>query len=153
MSDKTQLKVQLYQACADNINQRINTIRLSLYSLAEARNNETKSSVGDKHETGRAMMQLEEEKFSNQLAQALEVQNELKKINPSAFSTQIGVGSLVITNSGLFYLSIGIGKLRLGDQTYFCISHKSPIGTLLWNKKKGEHIEFNGRKIEIEDIL
>ncbi len=63
------LKNQLYKICLDNINKRISTIERRLNAMAEARNSETKCVVGDKHETGRTMMHLEEEKTRMQYMQ------------------------------------------------------------------------------------
>ncbi len=48
----------------NQLNKRISTIERRLNAMAEARNSETKCVVGDKHETGRTMMHLEEEKTS-----------------------------------------------------------------------------------------
>jgi len=58
------IKNQLYKICVENINKRILTIEKRLNAMVEARNSETKCVVGDKHETGRTMMHLEEEKTS-----------------------------------------------------------------------------------------
>lgn len=76
-----------------------------------AANEETKSSAGDKYETGRAMMQLEIEKQSVQLAEAMKLKHVLSQINPEKTTETIQSGSLVFTDQGNFYISISAGKL------------------------------------------
>ena len=152
MQSEISIKSLLYKKCAENIHQRINTLEQTLTSIEEARNQETKSSAGDKYETGRAMMQIEEEKSRTQLSQALAVKKELMRIDISTRTQKGKLGSLVITNKGKYFISIGIGKVILKDGPYYCISRLSPIGTQLIGKEEEEEIEFNGNRIRIEEI-
>ena len=152
MEIKNEIKEQLLKACEENIEKRIKSIREVLNSIEESRNNETKSSVGDKYETGRSMMQLEEEKSKSQLFEAYQLKQELVRIDVNKTSSKIEIGSLVETNRGNYYISIGLGKVRLVNELYYCISIKSPIGMKLMSKKVGDEIEFNGNKIEIRGI-
>ena len=81
MSNFVSLKTAIWTACYEQVEQRIQTIESVLASIVESRNNETKSSVGDKYETGRAMMQQKEDQNSRQLLQAkqdLVVLNQIK---------------------------------------------------------------------------
>ncbi len=153
MSKKLLLKQQLYQACAKNIEQRINAIQDKLNSIAEARNKETKSSVGDKHNTGRAMMQIEEENSNIQLSQAIKVRTIFSTIDPDKQTGKSALGSLVITNKGSYYLAIGVGKVVLEEKIFYCVSLDSPIGSLLKNKQVGDEFQFNGNKISILEIV
>ena len=152
MKNKFQIKEALYEACEADTEKRINTIEQSLKSIAEARNNETKSSAGDKYETGRAMLQIEEENSKSQLSQALRVKNQLSKINWNKESRIVELGSLVITTNGDYYISIGLGKIALNNQHYYCVSAISPIGQKMMNKAAGDEIEINGTKIIINEI-
>jgi len=58
MKTNFQIKEALYKACEEDTEKRINVIERNLKSIEESRNNETKSSAGDKYETGRAMLQI-----------------------------------------------------------------------------------------------
>ena len=51
------IKQQLYKKCQDFLNQRLETIQNTILDIQNALQSETKSSAGDKHETGRAMLQ------------------------------------------------------------------------------------------------
>ena len=153
MDNNLLLKQKLYQACAQNIERRIKAIQDKLDSIADARNKETKSSVGDKHNTGRAMMQIEEENSNIQLSQVLSVRTIFSSIDPDKQTEKSSLGSLVITNKGSYYLAIGVGKVLIDAKTYYCISLDSPIGRLLKNKSTGDQFTFNGNTFTILEII
>ncbi len=111
-----------------------------------------KSSAGDKHETSRAMIQLEQEKLSSQLSQFTQQKETISILNTEP-TEKTQLGSLVKTTNGIFYLSIGLGKINIHNETIFCISASSPIGQLLLSKKKGDSIQFNGNSILIEEVV
>lgn len=147
-----EIKKALFQACGDHIEKRITTIQQRLKSIEEARNEETKSSAGDKYETGRAMMQMEEDKAKVQLSEAILTQNTLSKITLDPSSDKVKPGSLVKTNKGFYFLAIGIGKLTIEGQVYYAVSTQSPIGKILLHQKSGADVTFNGMKITIEQV-
>jgi hypothetical protein len=60
------IKEVLLKQCALIVNNRLETVEKIISSNQKALQSETKSSAGDKHETGRAMLQLEIEKASQQ---------------------------------------------------------------------------------------
>lgn len=147
------LKKKLYQKCLDFVNARIDNIQQANAYASESANDETKSSAGDKHETGRAMAQLEQEKNSKQLGEALELKRQLDKINPEQHSEKITAGSLVLTNKGNFYIAISAGKLLVDETTCYAVSPASPIAVGLLGLKKGREYNFNGVKYMIVDVL
>jgi hypothetical protein len=152
MKSKFEIKKELYRACVDHVERRLTTISKTFASIEESRSNETKSSVGDKYETGRAMLQLEEEKSRRQLLEIRQVKNELDRIDLERRSDKAVLGSLVTTNKGEYYISIGIGKVIIEDALFYCLSPNSPIGAKLLGKEEGDEIEFNAGKIEILEV-
>jgi len=153
MSNLKNIKQQLYTELETLINQKVSAIKNSLNEVQNAANNETKSSAGDKHETGRAMAQLETEKLSHQLSEALKLGQTLQQINPEQEHQIIGLGSLVITNNGSFFISASLGKIELENKIYFAISAVSPIGKVLITKKEKETFSFNGKTYVINSIV
>lgn len=127
-------------------------IQAEFDALQESLMTETKSSAGDKHETGRAMTQLEQEKLSHQLTETRKSLEGLRKIDPAETFKTIEFGSLVETSRGYFFVSVGIGQLQIEETTVFCVTAGSPIGQQLLRKKKGESIQLNGT-IEILDLI
>jgi transcription elongation GreA/GreB family factor len=147
-----QVKVKLYQQCVDFVDQRINNSLTAIKSAQESANTEVKSSAGDKHETGRAMAQLETEKNAIQLAESNKLKQVIGLINPNKENNKVELGALVITNNGNYYISVSIGKMMIGKEMYFGVSAVSPIGQALLNHLKSDEVIFNGRKFLIKDI-
>ena len=145
-------KQQLYGFCKSFIENRLVRINSSIDSLQEALTSETKSSAGDKHETGRAMIQLEREKLGNQLAEAQLLQELFNKIPLQASSTQVGLGSLVLTDQQNYYMGISAGEMKIDGVSYFAIAPNTPIGKLLLGKVVGDVVVFNSKKIVIRQI-
>lgn len=146
------LKTKINEALLHRINTQIDSINQSLQSIQESKANETKSSVGDKYETGRAMLHLEQDKLEAQLSNAFLSKTKLETLKSSPVTDKVESGSLVFTNKGIYYLSIGIGKVLLDNETYLVISPAAPIGKLLIGKSVSETISFNGNRIEILEI-
>jgi transcription elongation GreA/GreB family factor len=119
------------------------------FALAkESRDSDTKSSAGDKFETGREMMQREMDKLSAQVDNLLNSIAKLDRIAEYPTSTIISEGSLVVTDQETYYLSIGYGKI----ETVYAISIESPLGLELKGKRVGDCIEMRGRNITIKHI-
>jgi hypothetical protein len=126
----SQLKTKelLFNLCKDFVNKRLKTVQDIISSNQKALQSETKSSAGDKHETGRAMLQLEMEKASQQL-EGISIMNQiLSKVDISKTSKIAHLGSVIITNKANYFLSISAGQLSVENNTYFAISISSPIG-------------------------
>lgn len=152
MAEFTTIKQSLYQHCYQYIGERIESIESALAAVEEARNNETKSSVGDKYETGRAMMQQEEEKYRTQLANAVHLKRTLEQIDPDRLCEKVESGSLVTTSEGIYFMAVGLGKIKQEDRLYYAISVEAPISRALLGKAKGAVINFNQKQIKILDI-
>ncbi|MEM6299222.1 MAG: 3-oxoacyl-ACP synthase, partial [Bacteroidota bacterium] len=140
------------EACRENIEKRIASLQETLQSIEQSMKSETKSSAGDKYETGRSMLHMEEAKNKNLLFEAYQVKRDLLSVEVNNPSEKVEVGSLVETNQGIYYISIGLGQVRLDGKVYYCISNKSPVGRKLIRQEVGNVIEFNGRKITIEGV-
>ncbi len=146
------LKVQVHCALVKSLDQKIALSNEDLRELEESRNTNDKSTAGDKHETGRAMAQIELENASRQLSNQLRLRGELKKINPEKPTQKVAPGSLVKTRSGLYFLAIGIGKVTIESSDVFAISIDSPIGKAMFGKAKGETFEFRGEEFTLLNI-
>ncbi|MCR9172755.1 MAG: hypothetical protein NXI10_09700 [bacterium] len=144
-------KASVHTAALELVSEKLAGIQREFDALQESLMSETKSSAGDKHETGRAMAQLEQEKLSRQLAETRKTRDGLKQIDPSNTSTNIGFGSLAKTNRGYFFVSVGIGQIQVDGTNVFCITAGSPLGQKLLNRTTGDQIEMNGLLI-IEEI-
>jgi hypothetical protein len=147
------IKEALFSQCKSFVNRRLQTVEAMLSSNQKALQSETKSSAGDKHETGRAMLQLEMEKAGQQLAGITQMKVVLSKIDILKTSKNACLGSIIVTAKVSYFLSISAGQLVVADKSYFAISVSSPIGKLLLGKQEKEVISFNGKTIEIIGIV
>jgi len=145
-------KIKLHSLCQAYIEQRIDAAQKAIAIAQESANEETKSSAGDKYETGRAMAQLEIEKNSTQLAEAQKLKVALSQIKPDQTSYAVQAGSLVITNQGNFYISISAGQFTVDNVSYFSISPASPIGSKLMGLKEGAQFSFNTKTYLIRNV-
>ena len=146
-------KQAILQLSLEKVNHRMKELEILLDELHVSMEDETKSSAGDKHETARAMVQLEQEKLSKQLHEFIQMKGILTQINPTVKHVQVGMGSLVETSEGWFFLSVGLGLLSGDDKPVFALNPQAPIGLQLKGKKVGDEVEFGGRKIYVNAIL
>lgn len=147
-----ELKIKLHSLCQAYIEQRIDTAQKAIAIAQASANEETKSSAGDKYETGRAMAQLEIEKNATQLAEAQKLKAALGQIKPEHPTNVVQSGSLVVTSQGNFYIAISAGQFTIDAVNYFSISPASPIGSKLIGLKEGIRFSFNTRIYQIEKV-
>lgn len=134
------------------IDTRIHEIELEIKETNDSKKNESKSSAGDKYETGREMIQQVLNNLESQLANYQQMKNELSTINFNYKSDVINSGSLVQTDTAYFLISVALGKITVQEPELFAISMNSPIGIALKLKKKGDVINFQNRRIKILNI-
>lgn len=148
------IKEKIYNHCHSYIRQRIETALQAIASVEAAGAEDTKSSAGDKYETGREMMKQELERHQQLLAGAREMEQTLEGLGPTVqgSSATIVPGSLIRTDQGLFYLAVGIGKLSIEGQDIFVLSPSAPVGKLLIGKQAGDSISFNTKTYYILEI-
>ena len=146
------LKQKLYNLCENYVADRIATAQNAIDAAQQSANDETKSSAGDKYETGRAMMQQEAEWGRKQLAEARALKQSLEHVTNVQNEPRAFTGSVVYTNKGTFYLSISAGKLCVDGETVFAISVASPLGGKLLGQSTGSAVNFNGQDFKILKI-
>ena len=134
------------------LDQRAAALQAELSATLEARNSDTKSSAGDKHEVGRAMVQQELDQLEGRLAGVLSMQQELARVPLDRTYERVGFGSLVRTDQGRYFLAIPLGLVELGSESCYAVSVASPIGQALLDRQADEVITFNGKRIAITAI-
>jgi hypothetical protein len=102
-------KQKAYQQFQQEVADKIVMLQQQLADLRFSAANETKSTVGDKYETTRAMLQSEQDIVRKKIQEALQQQVLLRQINIEISGAVIRNGSLVKTNQGWFFVGIAIG--------------------------------------------
>lgn len=131
---------------------KITELERVIHEVQQSANQESKSSMGDKYETGRAMVQNEVFMLQTQLAA---LKNDFETINSIDFNLKVDKviqGSLVETSTGWFLISIGLGKITVDGKSLFCISINSPLGQELKGKSAAEGYVINGKTDQIRSI-
>ena len=145
------LKRALLSAIGAILDQQIAQLSEKISSAREAAKQEEKSSAGDKYETTRAMMHLEEEMFTRQRATIAEQRAALVKIDESPCE-EITLGALTATSRGLIFFSLGLGTVEIDGRAYLCLSPEAPISRALWEAEEGDTVDFRGELIEIFEL-
>lgn len=145
-------KPALHQHLLQLLQNKLNVLEASFAEKREDLLSESKSTAGDKHETGRAMIQLEQEKLSGQLLQVQKQRDMLLRINPEREYNTVQAGALVQTDKAMFYITTGLGQVELEGISVFAIAPTSPVAQAMLGKKASESFEFNSNKQTILKI-
>ncbi len=147
-------KEELHELVFEMINNKIIECTDLLVRIDESAQNETKSSAGDKFETGRAMMQQEYDKVYAQKLRWQEMLLRLKQIEYRKTSNLVALGSLVQTEKASFYISVALGKIiKIGAINYYAISLESPLGKALQGRSQSDIIQVNSAQMKIIALL
>jgi transcription elongation GreA/GreB family factor len=148
------VKMFLREYCSKWVHSKESLLQERVAELKQALDSETKSSAGDKHETGRAMLHLELEKTARALGDIQQMYAVLKRIPRSISRHEVaGLGSLVISDSGRYYLAVSAGAVRFENTDYWCISTASPVGKALLGKTAGEEASLQNKRVRILEIF
>ena len=134
------------------LSEQITSLQQQLAEIETSRNEETKSSAGDKFETSREMLQQAANQVQDQLDRTSNMLQYLKQLpHPSQYN-HIQEGHLVTTDRGVYFLSVPFGKIKDREPTVYALSVASPLGKLLLGKSTGDSVTFNQRSIAITKI-
>ena len=146
-------KKSLHQHLTDLVKQDIVELQNLIGDLRSSAGSETKSSVGDKYETARAMAHLEIEKLGHQLA---EKEKALAVITSFGGNRRCFVGepgALAESAFGLIYIAIHRGEIHFDNRRVFCVSGASPVAKSLIGKKAGDEFVVNSSAHSIHMIV
>lgn len=146
-------KQKAKQACLFKLGKQIEVYQIQLKQLQQDLNNETKSSAGDKYETGRAMLHIEREKIGRQLHELEQLQSLLLTINEQQQHQKAQQGSLVLTKNNLYFISVSLGKISTEDFNFYAISNNTPMAQAMLGCSSGENFVFREVSYQILGIV
>jgi len=147
------MKESIYNYCLQTLRERQSQLKTELQALKESADSDTKSSMGDKYETSREMINLEKGKIAEQLTHAEKMLLSLKSIDTQKRSRQGELGALVTTDTATYYIAVSLGKVEIDGKDIFVLSPISPVGRALLDKQVGDEIKFGGKSSRIESIV
>ena len=127
MPNNPTIKHQLLNKSKVILQDRLNVLQNEFSDLQNTLQSETKSSAGDKHETGRALLQLKREQLGQQLADIQKQIQMINSINPKNISNFITLGSVIETTHQNYFISLSLGEIKIKKTSYFAISPLTPI--------------------------
>lgn len=152
LMDKLNLKRSIAAVCKK---MKMETEANLLQAIGEAEQSANEyGQPKDRYDSYRAQLSTKRDMLSQQL---LKVQDEialLDRIDLTRECDTAGFGAVVITPLQKVFISIGIGKIILDDGSeYYAISAVVPFAKAIRDRKKGEFVDFNGKKLEITDLF
>ncbi len=146
------MKQQIIHYYNQYLNERVNTLREMIVDLTEDSLNDAKGSAGDKHETGLAMMHLEQEKLNRKLQEVVDIQSKFLKIDYSIVSNQVILGSLVSANETYFLISVSLPKIEIEGKNIFAVSPEAPLAQKMLGAELNDIITVNQIDYLIQSI-
>ena len=155
MSITLQFKSQILDYCESHIQSKLHKLKHTISDIVESLESETRSTAGDKHETDRAMMDIQREQLGERLAIVEQQHAVIKNIRQRELkaSKSIHIGSLVLTSNAMYYIAVSLGAITINGKTIYVISKESPIGVLLMNKTEKDQFIFNGQTYDIKKVV
>jgi len=143
------IKAQALNCCLVWANERQKSILKKEADLQEALLGASKSSAGDKHNTERAMLQIEREQLGNQMAAIKQDLEIIYRIDSQATSDLIHLGSLVYTTNAIYFVSVSAGVFAIKDHRVVALSSAAPVARQMLGKTSGDSFTWQGKSHSI----
>ena len=148
-----ELKEKIFQAAIRQLKEKISLLQQERKAVSEGILEDTKSSAGDKFETGRENMTQDLKTIEGTIEKLQEDLDEIYRVQSiKSNSEAVREGSLIQLGTDFFLISASIGQLEVDGKKYFLLSRNSPLGQVLIGKKKGENVLFRGKPQAILDV-
>ena len=132
-------KKAICEAVVDHLLVQKDEVWKNLESLKESLSAESKSTAGDKHETGRAMIQQEIEKVEGtflRIDEALDIVLRIK--NSEQLPTRVASGVLVETNGPWVLVGVALGRAwKSAKSDIVCASNAGAVGAGVARRRGG----------------
>ena len=106
----------------------------------------------DRYDSYRAQMLAKRDMFAQQVQNAQAELLLLQRIDITKPINKVGYGALVFLPDQVVFIAIGLGKVEFKGRSCYVVSLQVPLSQALLDKKKGDVIDFRGKKMEILDL-
>ena len=149
------LKIALKHHCLRLLEKQASDMQEALDEIHLALEEETKSSVGDKYETSRAQLQIEQKRMDQQMAHIVSQHKALKELNhdPHRVIDEGSLVTLTLADKAInLYIGVALGAVVFNDVPWQIISELSPLAQALKGKKAGESFSFQGKTCTVQAV-
>jgi hypothetical protein len=106
----------------------------------------------DRYDSFRAQMMRKRDMLAQQYASIEEELRFLRQAKSDSKAVNVDLGALVVLNSQVLYIMVGIGKVEIEGQSIYVVSPVVPLVTAMKNLKKGDSFTFRGTVMQILEI-
>ena len=122
-------------------------------SLKESLGAESKSSAGDKHETGRAMIHLEQERVQDTVGRLEHMRGILvQRAAQDKPIQRVSPGALVETTGPWVLVGVPLGKVQLPNALVLCVGAEAPLAQHWHGAQPGDQVALGPQKLTIQAI-
>jgi transcription elongation GreA/GreB family factor len=151
-AEKVENKKYLKELAISILQERIDHASAAMKDAQQSANEDDKSSVGDKHHTGRAMAQNDRDIYARQMENAQKDLSFILHIDVTLFHKKIEAGVFMETETEKYFFLTGLGQMETKLGKVFFLSVSSPLGQALHDKKTGDELEFNKKPVVIKNL-
>jgi hypothetical protein len=106
----------------------------------------------DRYDSFRAQLMRKRDMLAQQLSVVQEELRHLRQINPGVISTKVEAGAMVVLNSQILFVLVGIGKVEIENTSVYVVSPVVPLVMAMKDKKPGDTFNFRGTVMKIIEI-
>ncbi|HEX8549041.1 MAG TPA: hypothetical protein VF691_18895 [Cytophagaceae bacterium] len=152
MMKNFEIKAAILEKCVELQSKTMGAAKQAMNDAQESANEE-KGSMEDKFDSFRESMHITRDMYARQLIESTNSYNILKRINPNVEHPAVILGAVVSTDLQNYFISVSIGEIKVGDQSYLTISPQTPLYQALAGKKKGEKFTFRDKTYTITNVF
>ena len=151
--DEKSTRQDIFDSLCSELDKSLKSRRSHLYSLREALGSETKSSAGDKHETGRAMIHLEQARVLEAVNRLEAMRSKLRQYAAAVGTVQrVSPGALVETTGPWVLVGVPLGKMQLPNALVLCVGAEAPLAQQWHGAQPGDQVALGPQKLTIQAI-
>ena len=136
-----------------HVDKDLEEAKARMASLKESLGAESKSSAGDKHETGRAMIHLEQERVQETVGRLEHMRGVLVQRAMQGKAIQrVSPGALVETTGPWVLVGVPLGKVQLPDALVLCVGVEAPLAQQWHGAQPGDQVVLGSQQLTIQAI-
>ncbi|MDA8695787.1 hypothetical protein N9L83_02440 [Flavobacteriales bacterium] len=144
---------EVVEALEASMDAGLKRVRRAFEELQGSLEGESKSTAGDKHETGRAMVQMEMEQAAGRLSRVEGMIRQWHALEPARGRQEVRPGAVVTTDQGGFVMGVAWGAFDVEkEKTWRAISADAPLARAMQAASPGSSVEFRGRMWQIISV-
>ncbi len=149
--DNTLIRKQIFGKCLEMHMEKVRHLEAAMDEAEKMANEyEQSSDDADSHK-----MELigSRDMYAKQLQAEMDLLETLNKVDITQEHKVVEFGSVVVTDMQKVFISIGIGKVLVDNDTYYAISLQVPFYQSMKGLKKGDTFDFRGKKVKILNVF